>query len=296
MSPSTNNHHPEHPNTYFVQDQSNKRLRDELTRLDFQSKMLTAEMGGVLSEQANPDIFHQILDLGSGTGDWLIEVAKAYPALSLLMGIEINPNMIEYAQMMATRQGVNDRVRFQVMDVLKEFELASEQFDLVNQRLGHSYIRTWEWPSLLSECQRVSKPGGTIRLTEVETVPENNSPAVTQLGGLLISALYEAGHSFTADAQGITSHLGRLLQNAGLQHVQTRVYTLNYRGSTVEGERFAQGFQQLLRLTLPFVKKWVHVPEDYDQVYAQAVHDMQQPDFVATWKLFTVWGTTPEKP
>lgn len=289
------NHHPEHPNTYFVQEQSHKLMRDELTRLGFQSKMLTAEMGGVLSEQSDSTVFQRILDLGSGTGDWLIETAKAYPAVSLLMGVDINPRMVEYAQTMARTHEVEDRVQFRTMDVLKAFPLASEQFDLVNQRLGHSYLRTWEWSSLLSECQRVSKPGGTIRLTEVETVPACNSVAVTCLGNLLISALCEAGHSFSLDAQGITGHLDRLLQKAGLWQVQTRAYPLIYRGKTEEGERFAQGFKQLLRTTLPFVRKWTQVPEDYEKIYEQAVRDMQQPDFVATWQLLTAWGVTPEK-
>src|SRR5205807_2336796 len=125
------------------------------------------------------------------------------------MGVDIHPRMVAYAQTMAETQGVKERVQFQTMDVLKAFALDPEQFDLVNQRLGHSYIRTWEWPFLLNECQRVSKAGGTVRLTEVETVPESNSSTVTQLGKLLVSALYEAGHSFTPSAQGITSHLDR---------------------------------------------------------------------------------------
>lgn len=289
------NHHSEHSSTYFVQEQSHKLMREELARLDFQSKMLTAEMGGVLPEQPDPAIFQHVLDLGSGTGDWLIETAKAYPTMNELLGVDINPRMVSHAQTMARAQGVSDRVRFQTMDVLKTFALGSDQFDLVNQRLGHSYIRTWEWPLLLGECQRVSKPGGSIRLIEVETVPKSNSSAVTQLGGLLISALYEAGHSFTSDTQGITGHLDRLLQQAGLQQVQTRISPLNYRGKTPEGERFAQGWQQLLRTTLPFVRKWARVPENYEQMYDEAVHDMQQADFVATWNLLTAWGVTPEK-
>jgi hypothetical protein len=36
------------------------------------------------------------------------------------------------------------------------------------------------------------------------------------------------------------------------------------------------------------------VPEDYEEIYQQALKEMQQPDFVATGTLLTVWGTKPE--
>jgi SAM-dependent methyltransferase len=144
------------------------------------------------------------------------------------MGMDINPKMVEYAQEQANSRKVSDRLRFRVMDVLGAFDLAPDSFDLVNQRLGHSYVRTWEWPFLLDECQLVSKPGGTIRLAEVETVAESNSVAVAQLGHLLIEALYEAGHSFTPDSQGITNHLARLLESRGIQRVQTHIHTASW--------------------------------------------------------------------
>jgi len=82
----------EHPSTYFVQDRSNQ---DELNRLQIQDHMLTTSMGGVLPEQPDPTLFHRVLDVGSGTGGWLIEAAKAYPSMSLLVGVDASLTYVE---------------------------------------------------------------------------------------------------------------------------------------------------------------------------------------------------------
>ncbi len=73
----SSNPHREHPSTYFVQDRESK---EELERVQLQDHMITAGMGGVLPEQPDPTSFQRVLDVGCGTGGWLIEVAKTYPS------------------------------------------------------------------------------------------------------------------------------------------------------------------------------------------------------------------------
>src|SRR6266849_1190813 len=98
----------EHPSTYFVQDRSNE---EELTRVMIQDQLVTAGMGGVLPEQPDPTIFQRILDVGCGTGGWLIEAAKTYATMSLLVGVDVSERMIAYAQAQAEAQQVSDRVQ-----------------------------------------------------------------------------------------------------------------------------------------------------------------------------------------
>ena len=96
----------DNPSTYIVQDRKNKK---ELTRLTIQDQMITAAMGGVLPEQADPTVFRRVLDVGCGTGGWIIEAAQTYPTMSLV-GIDISQRMIEYARAQAEAHQVNDRV------------------------------------------------------------------------------------------------------------------------------------------------------------------------------------------
>ncbi len=290
MSTPSNPHH-EHPSTYVVQDRSGE---EELTRLRIQDEMVTIGMGGVLPEQPDPASFKRVLDVGCGTGGWLIETAKTYPTISLLIGVDISSKMLEYAKAQAEAEQVSDRVQFAVMDALRMLEFPRHYFDLVNQRFGVSYLRTWDWPKLLAEFQRVTTPGGVIRLTEGPMLPENTSPALTQLYHLLLQAFYQSGHLFTPESDGITGQLAHLLHRHGVQHVQTRSYTGEGRAGTIEGQRFYEDMSRVFRTVLPFLRKWTRVPDDYERIYQQALSEMQQPDFVESGSILTAWGNTPE--
>lgn len=71
----------------IVQDRSNV---EEMKRLLVLDQLLTTGMGSVLPEQADLTIFRRVLDVGCGAGGWLREVAKTYPSISLLLGVDIS--------------------------------------------------------------------------------------------------------------------------------------------------------------------------------------------------------------
>jgi len=280
----------EHPSTYFVQDRSSE---DELTRLQLQDQQVTAGMGGVLPEQLDPASFQRVLDVGCGSGDWLIQAAKTYPSMSLLVGVDISSKIMEYAQAQAQAQGVSDRVQFRTMDALRMLEFPTDFFDLVNQRFGASYLRKWDWPKLLSEFRRVTRPGGVIRVTEGDMAMESPSPALTRLFEIMLDAFYQAGHLFTPGSKGVTGDLAPLLRQDGLEQVQTHTYMPEYRVGTPEGQRFYEDMRLLFRTMAPFLRKWTRVPDDYETIYQQTLSEMQQPDFVARGNMLTAWGNNP---
>ena len=279
----------EHPSTYFVQDRSNE---EELTRVRIQDQMVTAGMGGVLPEQPDPTIFRRVLDVACGTGGWLIEAAKTYPGMSLLVGVDVSSKMVEYAQAQAEAQGVGDRVQFRTMDALRMLEFPVDYFDLVNHRFGWSFLRTWDWPKLLQEYQRVTRPGGVVRVTESD-IYETSGSAQTQYNHVLLQALSQAGHFFTPDRRGVINELARLLSQYGLKNVQTYAHTLEYRAGTPEGQLFYEDIRHAYRTFAPFLRKWTHVPDNFEETCQQGLTEMQQPDFVATWRLLTAYGNKP---
>jgi ubiquinone/menaquinone biosynthesis C-methylase UbiE len=276
-----------YPNTYFVQDRSSL---EELQRLQIQDQLVTASMGGVLPEQSPPTPLERVLDVGCGTGGWLISMAQTFPTASLLIGVDASSKMISFARSQAEAQGVADRTEFHIMDALQMLEFPAGFFDLVNQRSAASWIRTWEWPKLLNEYQRVSRPDGIVRITEPEILVTSPSSALAELFELMLKALFQSGHLFTPENDGLTGHLARLLSQAGFADVQTRVSTLEYHAGTPEGYHAYEDAKYLFRTTIPFLQKWTRLPDNYESIYQQAMHDMQQPDFFIISRVLTAWG------
>ena len=224
----------EQSSTYFVQDRSNQ---EELNRLQIQDHLYTAGMGGVLPEQPNPAGLLRVLDVGCGTGGWLIELAQAHPTCKVLVGVDVSITFVEYARAQAEAAQVSDRVAFRVGDALRMLEFPPGFFDLVNHRGASSWLRTWDWRKLLHEYQRMCRPGGVVRITEPEAVV-SNSPALSRLYEHLLQALNQSGHLFTPTRDGVTGELAHLLHQHGLQEVHTRVSPLEYHAGTPEWQAF----------------------------------------------------------
>ena len=70
---------------------------------------------------------------------------------------------------------------------------------------------------------------------------------------------------------------------------------VEYRAGTSEGQHFAEDVRLMFQTLMPFLRKWARVPDDYKEIRQQAVREMQQPDFVATWNLLTAWGIRPPR-
>lgn len=279
--------------TYVVSDRSSE---EELARLQLQERLLTANMGGVLVEQTDPASFGRVLDVGCGPGGWLIETAQTYESLSLLVGIDISRKILDAARAQAQKEQVAGRVEFHTMDALRMLEFPSAYFGLVNQRAGLSWLRRWDWPKLLQEYMRVLRPGGVIRITEANGDIESNADNLMRLWMLCGDAFYQAGLTFTPQGHQLNEALVPLLKQRGLQNVQTRICGLKYLPDTPDGQLFIADVRHMFRTFKPFLQKWVRLPDDYEEIYQEMLRETQQPDFVATGELVTVWGTKPQGP
>src|SRR5262249_6686358 len=89
---------------------------------------------------------------------------------------------------------------------------------------------------------------------------ESSRPALVQLGKLMIKAFHNSGRVFTAESDGLTKELPRLMHRYGLQDVQTRAYALEYRADTPLGRLFFYYLKLLYRVVEPFLPQPTVVP------------------------------------
>src|SRR5262249_19593187 len=150
--------------------------------------------------------------------------------------------------------GLGSRVRFQTMDALRVLEFPLNSFDLVNQRFALSWLRTWEWTKLLLEDQRVCRPGGIIRIVEVNRQAESSSPALHKLHELLRVAMFHAGNLPEENGR-LDQWLPITMEKHGIKEVQSRLHALTYRAGTEAATAFGLDMAIMFRVFFPFLNK-----------------------------------------
>ncbi len=191
---------------------------------------------------AECDLSHarSVLEIGSGTGEWLRAVARQYPDLQCI-GIDQDETQVKAANALAHRDGLA-QVAFLAHEIndLPPTLFPEASFDLVHLSFLGRYILTADYSALAQMCATLCRPGGMVCWTEAE-LPITTSAAFERLTSLVCEALQRAGQSFIPESMwewaelfaahsgkpgvdrssykrrhlGITSMLGRWLRDAG---------------------------------------------------------------------------------
>jgi SAM-dependent methyltransferase len=95
---------------------------------------------------------HKILDLGTGSGIWAIDMAEKYPS-AVVVGVDtaaVQPEMVP------------QNLQFEIDDVENEWIYGHNSFDFIHARELVLSIR--DWPRLISQSYDHLKPGGYLQL------------------------------------------------------------------------------------------------------------------------------------
>ena len=186
----------------------------EVNRLDFQHYLLrNGFRGNFAAPLTQPQ---SILDVGTGTGRWAMELAQVYPQANVV-GFDMAPPAIDDQALLGN--GLDrrpDNYTFVQGNLLDGLPFADRNFDFVHQRLLITAIPKDRWPSIIADLTRVTRPGGWVELAEVG-VPEHAGPNLERLWASWIAMCQKRNVDFTMGHM-----LGDLLQAAGLSSVTRR--------------------------------------------------------------------------
>lgn len=182
----------------------------EINRLDFQHYMLRAALHGNYAAPIRAPA--DILDVGSGTGRWPIEMALEFRSANVA-GVDL----VAPPPDAGTRPDIRpENYVFVPGNVLEGLPFPPASFDFVHQRLLVGALPAARWPDVVGELVRVTRPGGWVELVEAAPVPDGG-PALSALSGWLVEVCVRR----ELDPQ-VGPKIGDLVRGAGLRATHFR--------------------------------------------------------------------------
>ncbi|KAF9579980.1 hypothetical protein BGW38_003544 [Lunasporangiospora selenospora] len=178
---------------------------DEMDRLHLQHYVIRHTFGGNTRAKFDSKIHKDVLDVGCGPGTWILEMATEHT--------ETNFTGIDISAVWPTEIRPRN-CRFHVVNAAQGLPFEDNTFDFVYQRFMIMSYQAKDWPFVLQELIRVTKPGGIIELTEMPIVSNANGPELTRMMEILERGCQERG----MDTK-VAKKLDALLKEAGLEDV-----------------------------------------------------------------------------
>ncbi|USP82267.1 hypothetical protein yc1106_09541 [Curvularia clavata] len=168
-----------------------------------------------IPESTFEDANCRVLDLGTGTGIWAIDMADKYPNTEVL-GVDIAATQPAF---------VPPNCIFEIDDVEEDWPYRASHFDFIHGRDLMTAIR--DWPRLIAQAYRHLKPGGWIQLASTIPGALSDDNSIPENSGYIESArlYFEIAEKMGAPLDAPRSWNAQM-KEAGFVNVQDEVFKL----------------------------------------------------------------------
>jgi SAM-dependent methyltransferase len=246
---------PQEENRRYLQGVTSVLPKDfpEHNRLDFQHYLLYAVLGTHAAAPVEKQIRH-ILDVATGTGRWAHEMARTFPNAQVIgLDMEEPVNPIEGPDNYIFLQG----------NLFAGLPFPDHTFEYVHQRFLVLALPAKQWPFIISELVRVTRPGGYVELVEGGGNFLHSGPTTTQL-----KQWWDVASRMNGIDVSLMAQLPLLLRNGGLHAIRYQTYRVPVGEA---GGRVGKMLQQDILASLPGLKSFICKnasvsPEHFDRL------------------------------
>ncbi|TDZ15185.1 Secondary metabolism regulator LAE1 [Colletotrichum orbiculare MAFF 240422] len=139
----------------------------ELDRLDYMSSLIYKTIGKLYYAPIEQDKTHRILDIGTGSGIWAIEMAELFPS-SKIIGNDLSGNQPTW---------IPPNVQFVVDDVESPC-VDDEKYDYVFCRSMAGALG--DWPKLVQNVYNNTNPGGWVEFQDWDLLYRSDDGTLTE--------------------------------------------------------------------------------------------------------------------
>ena len=149
--------------------------------MDINHHLFLLTLNGALHLAPLPEFPSRILDIGTGTGIWAIDMGDRYPSASII-GNDLSPIQPSF---------VPANVAFEVDDFCDSWTYTASSFDMVHARQIFGCVDNY--PKLYAEVMKALKPGSWYEQVEVDVWPQSEDGSIAgtafeQWGPLTVEA------------------------------------------------------------------------------------------------------------
>ncbi|PUU75092.1 S-adenosyl-L-methionine-dependent methyltransferase [Tuber borchii] len=260
----------------------------ESDRLDLQHQMLCLLFGLHRAPLENPQ---KILDIGTGTGIWGVEMADKFPS-SEVIGNDLSPIQPSW---------VPPNLRFEIDDAESDWAYRRNSFDYIHTRYMIGSVQ--DWPKLIRQAYDFSKPGGYFELQEINCdlyTDDNTLPpdsAIKKWSLLLAEAARKNGRP-----NDIGGEFQSMVQEAGFINVYCEVYKLplspwpkDSKLKEIGAFNLVNMLEGLEALSLALFTRVLGWSIEEVMAFLPSVRqDIKRRDMHLLWDVYVVWGQKPE--